>query len=187
MQLATNSLPIPWCHVCIWSGGLSQGPPPGSACRSGAGSRTGFSSPGLSCLHCAVIFISYQSWACMYICAWTCSMKAALHMHEWGAAFTRAGKCKKKTNMHHSVSRFAVMALSQTCKACDQRMTFTWRYQETPHACVNKLHSWKALPAHMTWHAWYVQDICAHAWSCMLNASETRKYGQSPFTPHSIV
>lgn len=61
MQEATNSLPVPWCHVCIWSGGLSHGPPPGSSCKSGAGARTGFSSPGLSCLHCAVIFILNQS------------------------------------------------------------------------------------------------------------------------------
>ena len=63
IQEATNSRPIPWCHVCIWSGGLSHGPPPGSVCRRGGGSRTGFSSEGRSDLHCAETFMLYQSWA----------------------------------------------------------------------------------------------------------------------------
>ena len=58
-----HSRPIPWCHVCIWSGGLSHGPPPGSVCRRGGGSRTGFSSEGRSDLHCAETFMLYQSWA----------------------------------------------------------------------------------------------------------------------------
>lgn len=55
-----NSLPTPWCHVCIWSGGLSVAPPPGREWRLGSGSRTA-DDQGLSCTHGAVDFMFHHS------------------------------------------------------------------------------------------------------------------------------
>lgn len=55
-----NSLPTPWCHVCIWSGGLSQGPPPGRVCKVGAGCFTA-EVHGLSVTQAAVRFMLYHS------------------------------------------------------------------------------------------------------------------------------
>ena len=75
-----NSLPTPWCHVCIWSGGLSQGCPPGRECKLGGGSRTA-EVQGLSCLQAAVSFMSYQSLdhtPCVLLNILTC---ASQHKH----------------------------------------------------------------------------------------------------------
>ena len=75
-----NSLPTPWCHVCIWSGGLSQGCPSGRECKLGGGSRTA-EVQGLSCLQAAVSFMSYQSLdhtPCVLLNILTC---ASQHKH----------------------------------------------------------------------------------------------------------
>lgn len=55
-----NSLPTPWCHVCIWSGGEMRGFPPGNKWRVGAGSNTA-EVAGRSATHGAVGFMLNHS------------------------------------------------------------------------------------------------------------------------------
>ena len=81
MTEAQNSRPIPWCHVCIWSGGDSVAPPPGKECKLGGGLFTALVE-GLSCLHKAVGFISHHSLSFQFTHSWHINDHSSSQHHD---------------------------------------------------------------------------------------------------------
>ena len=85
-----SSWPIPKCHVCIWSGGASVGPRPGTRWRAAGESSLDGQAPGRDCRHSAVRAVHHQSWChsrCSdrheMTCTLTCSETTASEAQYW--------------------------------------------------------------------------------------------------------